>query len=137
MELSYPRPQNTETLSGRPARSRDREAEKGRAWAFPGPLCWALQPCPASVLLLMHVTHSTPFHQVAGCLQELEGQLQALTEACILRRERCEENWGLQKLRQELDQAEAWLASREGLLLDPNCGVSQTPPPPTPPPARH
>nr|XP_055172581.1 spectrin beta chain, non-erythrocytic 5 [Nyctereutes procyonoides] len=62
--------------------------------------------------------------EVAGCLQELEGQLQALTEACILRRERCEENWGLQKLRQELDQAEAWLASREGLLLDPNCGHS-------------
>ena len=24
-------------------------------------------------------------------------------------------------------QAEAWLASREGLLLDPNCGVSQGP----------
>uniref|UniRef100_A0A8C0SCA8 Calponin-homology (CH) domain-containing protein n=1 Tax=Canis lupus familiaris TaxID=9615 RepID=A0A8C0SCA8_CANLF len=62
--------------------------------------------------------------EVAGCLQELEGQLQALTEACVLRRERCEENWGLQKLRQELDQAEAWLASREGLLLDPNCGHS-------------
>ncbi|KAM8907210.1 spectrin beta chain, non-erythrocytic 5 [Lycaon pictus] len=62
--------------------------------------------------------------EVAGCLQELEGQLQALTEACVLRREHCEENWGLQKLRQELDQAEAWLASREGLLLDPNCGHS-------------
>ncbi|CAK7301658.1 Spectrin beta chain, non-erythrocytic 5 [Vulpes lagopus] len=62
--------------------------------------------------------------EVAGCLQELEGRLQALTEACVLRRERCEENWGLQKLRQELDQAEAWLASREGLLLDANCGHS-------------
>ncbi|XP_072594223.1 spectrin beta chain, non-erythrocytic 5 [Vulpes vulpes] len=62
--------------------------------------------------------------EVAGCLQELEGRLQALTEACVLRRERCKENWGLQKLRQELDQAEAWLASREGLLLDPNCGHS-------------
>lgn len=64
---------------------------------------------------------------MTGCLQELEGQLQALAEACALRQERCKESWGLQKLRQELDQAEAWLASREGLLLDPNCGVSQGP----------
>uniref|UniRef100_A0A667H474 Spectrin beta, non-erythrocytic 5 n=1 Tax=Lynx canadensis TaxID=61383 RepID=A0A667H474_LYNCA len=62
--------------------------------------------------------------EVTGCLRELEGQLQALAEACALLQERCEENWGLQKLRQELDQAEAWLASREGLLLDPNCGHS-------------
>ncbi|XP_032199248.1 spectrin beta chain, non-erythrocytic 5 isoform X4 [Mustela erminea] len=60
--------------------------------------------------------------EVAACLRELEGQLQALTEACTLRQERCEENWGLQKLRQELDRAEAWLASREVLLLDPNYG---------------
>uniref|UniRef100_A0A8C7EU33 Spectrin beta, non-erythrocytic 5 n=1 Tax=Neovison vison TaxID=452646 RepID=A0A8C7EU33_NEOVI len=60
--------------------------------------------------------------EVAACLRELEGQLQALTEACTLRQERCEENWGLQKLRQELDGAEAWLASREVLLLDPNYG---------------
>lgn len=58
-------------------------------------------------------------------LQELEGQLQALKEAWALRRDCCEENWSLQKLRQGLDQAEAWLASREGLLQDPNCGVSQ------------
>lgn len=64
---------------------------------------------------------------MTGCLRELEGQLQALAEACALRQERREENWGLQKLRQELDQAEAWLASREGLLLDPNCGVSRGP----------
>ncbi|XP_045863809.1 spectrin beta chain, non-erythrocytic 5 [Meles meles] len=60
--------------------------------------------------------------EVTACLRELEGQLQALTEACTLRQERCEENWGLQKLRQELDRAEAWLASREVLLLDPNYG---------------
>lgn len=62
---------------------------------------------------------------MTACLQELEGQLQALKEAWALRRDCCEENWGLQKLRQRLDQAEAWLASREGLLLDPSCGVSQ------------
>ncbi|XP_034850492.1 spectrin beta chain, non-erythrocytic 5 [Mirounga leonina] len=60
--------------------------------------------------------------EVTGCLQELEGRLQALTEACALRQERCKENWGLQQLQQELDRAEAWLASREALLLDPSCG---------------
>lgn len=58
------------------------------------------------------------------CLQELERQLQSLKEACALHQECCEESWGLQKLRQGLDQAETWLASREDLLLDPNCGVS-------------
>uniref|UniRef100_A0A8C6D7R2 Spectrin beta, non-erythrocytic 5 n=1 Tax=Moschus moschiferus TaxID=68415 RepID=A0A8C6D7R2_MOSMO len=62
--------------------------------------------------------------EVTGCLQDLDRQLRALREAWALRRERCEENWRLQKLRQELDQAEAWLACREGLLLDPNCGHS-------------
>uniref|UniRef100_A0A4X1V167 Calponin-homology (CH) domain-containing protein n=1 Tax=Sus scrofa TaxID=9823 RepID=A0A4X1V167_PIG len=62
--------------------------------------------------------------EVTECLQELEVRLQALKEAWALRREHCEESWCLQKLRQGLDQAEAWLASREGLLLDPNCGHS-------------
>lgn len=71
-------------------------------------------------------TVSAP-HQVTECLQEVEGRLQALEEAWALRRERCKASWELQKLRLGLDQAEAWLASREGLLLDPNCGVSQGP----------
>ncbi|XP_061286842.1 spectrin beta chain, non-erythrocytic 5 isoform X2 [Bos javanicus] len=62
--------------------------------------------------------------EVTGCLQDLDRQLRALREAWALRRERCEESWRLLKLRQELDQAEAWLACREGLLLDPNCGHS-------------
>lgn len=61
------------------------------------------------------------------CLQELEGQLQVLEATWALRWERCKESWGLQMLQQRLDQAEAWLASREGLLLDPNCGVSHGP----------
>lgn len=69
------------------------------------------------------------------CLQELERQLQALGEAWALRRGRCEESWGLQRLQQGLEQAEAWLASREDLLLDPNCGVSQGPAPPPATPA--
>uniref|UniRef100_A0A8C3VFV2 Spectrin beta, non-erythrocytic 5 n=1 Tax=Catagonus wagneri TaxID=51154 RepID=A0A8C3VFV2_9CETA len=62
--------------------------------------------------------------EVTECLQELEVRLPALKEAWALHREHCEESWRLQKLRQGLDQAEAWLASQEGLLLDPNCGRS-------------
>ncbi|XP_032336758.1 spectrin beta chain, non-erythrocytic 5 [Camelus ferus] len=62
--------------------------------------------------------------EVTQCLQELEGRLQALEEAWVLRQGRCEESWHLQKLWQGMDQAEAWLASREGLLLDPNFGHS-------------
>ncbi|KAM7239689.1 hypothetical protein CapIbe_009184 [Capra ibex] len=62
--------------------------------------------------------------EVTGCLQDLDRQLRALREAWALRREHCEESWRLQKLRQELDQAEAWLACQEGFLLDPNCGHS-------------
>lgn len=115
--------------AGKEQRERGQEG-KGRVWAFPGALCWPLQASSASVLPLEHLTQSIPSHQVAACLRELEGQLQALTEACTLRQERCEENWGLQKLRQELDGAEAWLASREVLLLDPNYGVSPVSPTP-------
>ncbi|XP_037691030.1 LOW QUALITY PROTEIN: spectrin beta chain, non-erythrocytic 5 [Choloepus didactylus] len=62
--------------------------------------------------------------EVIECLQELEGGLQQLQKAWALRRECCEDSWELQTLRQGLEQAEAWLASREGLLLDPNCGHS-------------
>ncbi|XP_076983663.1 spectrin beta chain, non-erythrocytic 5 [Tamandua tetradactyla] len=62
--------------------------------------------------------------EVTEHLQELEGLLQELQKAWALRRECCEESWGLQKLQQGLAQAEAWLASREGLLLDPHCGHS-------------
>ncbi|XP_031791592.1 spectrin beta chain, non-erythrocytic 5 [Piliocolobus tephrosceles] len=62
--------------------------------------------------------------EVTECLQELEGRLQELEEAWALRRQRCAESWGLQKLRQRLEQAEAWLACREGLLLKPAYGHS-------------
>ncbi|EHH63003.1 hypothetical protein EGM_15887 [Macaca fascicularis] len=62
--------------------------------------------------------------EVTGCLQELEGWLQELEEAWALRRQRCADSWGLQKLRQRLEQAEAWLACREGLLLKPDYGHS-------------
>ncbi|XP_038597006.1 spectrin beta chain, non-erythrocytic 5 [Tachyglossus aculeatus] len=56
--------------------------------------------------------------------QELGEQLQELQAAWARRRELCRENLDLQELRQELEQAEAWLAAREGLLLDPGCGHS-------------
>ncbi|XP_078189296.1 spectrin beta chain, non-erythrocytic 5 [Callithrix jacchus] len=62
--------------------------------------------------------------EVTECLQELEGRLQELQEAWALRQQCCAKSWGLQKLRQELEQAEAWLASREGLLLEPDYGHS-------------
>ncbi|KAM9646114.1 spectrin beta chain, non-erythrocytic 5 [Trichechus inunguis] len=62
--------------------------------------------------------------EVTECLQELDRQLQELREAWALHRERCQESQGLQELQQTLEQAEAWLASREGLLLDPDCGHS-------------
>ncbi|XP_006831957.1 PREDICTED: spectrin beta chain, non-erythrocytic 5 [Chrysochloris asiatica] len=62
--------------------------------------------------------------EVTECMQELDRQLQGLREAWALHQERCQESQGLHELRQTLDQAEAWLAFREGLLLDPNCGHS-------------
>ncbi|KAM9202881.1 spectrin beta chain, non-erythrocytic 5 [Dugong dugon] len=62
--------------------------------------------------------------EVTECLQELDRQLQELREAWALHRERCQERQGLQELQQTLEQAEAWLASQEGLLLDPDCGHS-------------
>ncbi|KAL4696038.1 hypothetical protein H8957_001690 [Semnopithecus entellus] len=62
--------------------------------------------------------------EVTECLQELEGRLQELEEAWALRRQRCAKSWGLQKLRERLEQAEAWLACREGLLLKPAYGHS-------------
>ncbi|XP_060228154.1 spectrin beta chain, non-erythrocytic 5 [Meriones unguiculatus] len=62
--------------------------------------------------------------KVAECLPGLERHLQELQVAWALRGQRFEQNRGLQQLRQRLELAEAWLASREGLLLDPSCGHS-------------
>lgn len=82
----------------------------------PGRSCpWALL---ASALL----------YQVAQSLQELQGQLQELQAAWVLRQQRCEESQSLLELRQGLEQAEAWLASRESLLLQTSFGVSEGPP---------
>lgn len=38
-----------------------------------------------------------------------------------------EENWEIQLLRRELEQAEAWLAAKESFLSDPSYGVSNNP----------
>uniref|UniRef100_A0A8D2AM26 Spectrin beta, non-erythrocytic 5 n=1 Tax=Sciurus vulgaris TaxID=55149 RepID=A0A8D2AM26_SCIVU len=62
--------------------------------------------------------------EVAENLQELHWQLQELQAEWTLCQQRCKESWDLQKLRQGLEQAEAWLASKEGLLLEPSCGHS-------------
>lgn len=41
-----------------------------------------------------------------------------------MRKELYEENWEIQLLRRELEQAEAWLAAKESFLSDPSYGVS-------------
>lgn len=64
-----------------------------------------------------------PFLQVGECMQELARHLQELQVAWALHGQRLEQNQNLQHLRQRLELAEAWLASRECLLLDPSCGV--------------
>lgn len=124
----YPRPRNPRVGGEGQAGGRERGTETGRVWTS-----WPSLDTSAGHSSLDppcgHLTHDTLSHQVTECLQDLDRQLWALREAWALRRERCEESWHLQKLRQELDQAEAWLACREGLLLDPNCGVSQCPAP--------
>ncbi|XP_068961768.1 spectrin beta chain, non-erythrocytic 5 [Petaurus breviceps papuanus] len=62
--------------------------------------------------------------EVKEWLQELGWQLQELQEKWAHRHGLYKENWELQTLRQELEKADAWLSSREGLLLDPNLGNS-------------
>ncbi|XP_027725997.1 spectrin beta chain, non-erythrocytic 5 [Vombatus ursinus] len=56
--------------------------------------------------------------------QELGDQLQELQEKWVRRHGLYKENLELLTLRQELEKADSWLSSREGLLLDPNLGDS-------------
>ncbi|XP_058521995.1 spectrin beta chain, non-erythrocytic 5 [Ochotona princeps] len=76
--------------------------------------------------LLAHSPLLTPElqAQVTERLQELDSQLRELQEAWTLCRRRCQESWALQQQRQELEQAETWLASWECLLQEPYCGHS-------------
>ncbi|XP_076785650.1 spectrin beta chain, non-erythrocytic 5 isoform X3 [Arvicanthis niloticus] len=62
--------------------------------------------------------------EVGECMQELARHLQELQVTWALHGQRLEQNRNLQQLRQRLELAEAWLASRECLLLDPSCGHS-------------
>ncbi|XP_040854019.1 spectrin beta chain, non-erythrocytic 5-like [Ochotona curzoniae] len=72
--------------------------------------------------LLAHSPLITP--EVTERLQELDSQLHELQEAWTLCRRRCQESCALQQQRQELEQAETWLASWECLLQEPDCGHS-------------
>lgn len=51
--------------------------------------------------------------------------MKKVKESWNLRKELYEENWEIQLLRRELEQAEAWLAAKESFLSDPSYGVSK------------
>lgn len=50
--------------------------------------------------------------------------MKKVKESWDMRKELYEENWEIQLLRRELEQAEAWLAAKESFLSDPSYGVS-------------
>ncbi|NWS72003.1 SPTN5 protein, partial [Crotophaga sulcirostris] len=57
-------------------------------------------------------------------LLELSELMKKVKESWEMRKELYEENWEIQLLRRELEQAEAWLAAKESFLLDPSYGDS-------------
>ncbi|NXF34969.1 SPTN5 protein, partial [Nyctibius bracteatus] len=57
-------------------------------------------------------------------LLELSELMKKVKESWDMRKELYEENWEIQLLRRELEQAEAWLAAKESFLSDPSCGYS-------------
>ncbi|XP_054684656.1 spectrin beta chain, non-erythrocytic 5 [Grus americana] len=57
-------------------------------------------------------------------LLELSELMKKVKESWDMRRELYEENWEIQLLRRELEQAEAWLAAKESFLSDPSYGDS-------------
>ncbi|NWW90294.1 SPTN5 protein, partial [Rhynochetos jubatus] len=57
-------------------------------------------------------------------LLELSELLKKVKESWDMRKELYEENWEIQLLRRELEQAEAWLAAKETFLSDPGYGDS-------------
>ncbi|XP_069714086.1 spectrin beta chain, non-erythrocytic 5 [Phaenicophaeus curvirostris] len=57
-------------------------------------------------------------------LLELSELMKKVKESWEMRKELYEENWEIQLLRRELEQAEAWLAAKESFLSDPNYGNS-------------
>ncbi|XP_071600765.1 spectrin beta chain, non-erythrocytic 5 [Heliangelus exortis] len=57
-------------------------------------------------------------------LLELSEMMKKVKESWEMRKELYEENWEIQLLRRELEQAEAWLAAKESFLSDPTYGDS-------------
>ncbi|NXV99218.1 SPTN5 protein, partial [Fregetta grallaria] len=57
-------------------------------------------------------------------LLELSELMKKVKESWDMRKELYEENWEIQLLRRELEQAEAWLAAKESFLSDPSYGDS-------------
>ncbi|XP_054256450.1 spectrin beta chain, non-erythrocytic 5 [Indicator indicator] len=57
-------------------------------------------------------------------LLELSELMKKVKESWDVRKELYIENWEIQLLRRELEQAEAWLAAKESFLSDPNYGDS-------------
>jgi len=65
------------------------------------------------------------FFQIEEKLLELSELMKKVKESWNVRKELYEENWEIQLLRRELEQAEAWLAAKESFLSDPSYGVSK------------
>ncbi|NWX12365.1 SPTN5 protein, partial [Aegotheles bennettii] len=57
-------------------------------------------------------------------LLEMSELMKKVKESWEMRKELYKENWEIQLLRRELEQAEAWLAAKESFLSDPNYGDS-------------
>uniref|UniRef100_A0A8B9BFF0 Calponin-homology (CH) domain-containing protein n=1 Tax=Anser brachyrhynchus TaxID=132585 RepID=A0A8B9BFF0_9AVES len=57
-------------------------------------------------------------------LLELSELMKKVKESWNMRKELYEENWEIQLLRRELEQAEAWLTAKESFLSDPSYGDS-------------
>ncbi|XP_010223508.1 PREDICTED: spectrin beta chain, non-erythrocytic 5-like, partial [Tinamus guttatus] len=57
-------------------------------------------------------------------LLELSELMKKVKDSWDMRKELYEENWEIQLLRRELEQAEAWLAAKESFLSDPSYGDS-------------
>nr|XP_056707864.1 spectrin beta chain, non-erythrocytic 5 [Euleptes europaea] len=62
--------------------------------------------------------------QIEEKLSELLEMMSKVRESWEMRKELYKENWEIQLLRRELDQAEAWLTTREGFLSDSGYGHS-------------
>uniref|UniRef100_A0A8C7E9R9 Spectrin beta, non-erythrocytic 5 n=1 Tax=Nothoprocta perdicaria TaxID=30464 RepID=A0A8C7E9R9_NOTPE len=56
--------------------------------------------------------------------QKLSELMKKVKDSWDMRKELYEENWEIQLLRRELEQAEGWLAAKESFLLDPSYGDS-------------